>query len=68
MPAKRRVEVPARSLMIVADVSALGNIVQVTALDEKLISEDFDPRPVDFRHESPYAFERILPSGQYVFS
>lgn len=57
----------ASSLMIIANACVLWNAVHLTELYHQLIAEGFDFKPDDFLHVSPYAFEHIIPYGQYFF-
>ena len=53
--------------MIIADACILWNAVHLTELYHELVAEGFDFKPEDLRHTSPYAFEHIIPYGQYFF-
>ena len=54
--------------MILANTCVLWNAVHLSELYRQLRSEGIDFRPEDFRHVSPYAFEHIIPYGQYFFN
>ena len=57
----------ASALLILANACVLWNSVHLSELYEELQAEGLDFRPEDFRHVSPYAFEHIIPYGQYFF-
>ncbi len=57
----------ASALLILTNACVLWNSVHFSEIYQELQSEDFDFLPEDFRHVSPYAFEHIIPYGQYFF-
>ena len=58
----------ASSLVILANCCVLWNAVHLSEVYQALQSEGFDFEPQDFHHVSPYAFEHIIPYGQYFFN
>ena len=58
----------ASSLAILANACVLWNAVHLSEVYQQLQSEGFEFEPTDFLHVSPYAFEHIIPYGQYFFN
>ncbi len=58
----------ASALLILANACVLWNSVHLSEIYQKLKSEGLEFLPEDFRHVSPYAFEHIIPYGQYFFN
>jgi TnpA family transposase len=58
----------ASALLILANACVLWNSVHLSEIYQKLKSEGHDFLPEDFSHISPYAFEHIIPYGQYFFN
>ena len=58
----------ASGLMILANSCVLWNAIHLSEVVKELKEEGFDFEPDDLRHVSPYAFEHIIPYGQYFFN
>jgi TnpA family transposase len=57
----------ASALLLLANACVLWNAVQLSEVFQRLRAEGFEFQPEDFVHVSPYAFEHIIPYGQYFF-
>lgn len=57
----------ASCLAVLANVVILWNSVHLTTQLKALRAKGIEVLPEDFRHVSPYAYEHVLPYGQYVF-
>ena len=57
----------ASSLAILANACVLWNAIHLSELVKQLKKEGFDFEPGDLEHVSLYAFEHIIPYGQYFF-
>jgi hypothetical protein len=58
----------ASALLILANACVPWNSVHLSEIYQELKSKEFEFLPEDFRHVSPYAFEHIIPYGQYFFN
>ena len=66
MPNRTRLSQGYREVTLNPKNSARSTARLLSALE--LQSEDFELQPEDFRHVFPYAFEHIIPYGQYFTS
>lgn len=57
----------ASALLLLANACVLWNTVRLSEMYKQIKKEGLPCEPEDFRHISPYAFEHILPYGEYVF-
>ena len=55
------------ALLLLANACVLWNTVRLSEMYKQIKQEGLPCEPEDFRHISPYAFEHILPYGEYVF-
>jgi TnpA family transposase len=58
----------ASALLILANACVLWNAVHLTETARQLKELGIRFTPEDFRHISPYAFEHLVPYGQYFFN
>lgn len=57
----------ASALLFLANACVLWNTVRLSEAYKQIKQEHLPCEPADFRHISPYAFEHIIPYGEYVF-
>ena len=57
----------ASALLLLANACVLWNTVRLSEIYKQIKKEGLPCEPEDFRHISPYAYEHIIPYGEYVF-
>jgi hypothetical protein len=57
----------ASALLVLANACVFWNAVQISKVFKQLRAEGAGVREDDLQHISPYAFEHIIPYGEYHF-